>query len=259
VLVSEIGDGLMRWSLKPIGDASEKWQAAAERWERAAEADRILSKAGKEMLSAAEAKRVVNDPDLRARIEAQERARTGTGESLAAYERRLRLDRPVRAPAPMISQIEGATPHIDAQQINQAAAESVAKANDLYEALQKLNVTVRPNVDGAGAIGQMEALKQKAQEAANAIRALQSFGAPTSGTRVNPTLSGAPRGSGSTGGGGSAPPTPGKQSRLGRGGGIEIGAAHFHGVKDAGAMRRQLAALDRRIRSARDNALHDIG
>lgn len=259
-LVSEIGDGLMRWSLKPIGDASEKWQAAAERWERAAEADRILSKAGKDMLSAAEARRVVNDPDLRARIEAQERARTGTGESLAAYERRLRLDRPVRAPAPMISQIEGATPHIDAQQINQAAAESVAKANDLYDSLQKLNVTVRPNVDGTGAIAQMEVLKQKAQETASAMRALQNFGAPTSGTRVNPTLTGAPRGaSGSTGGDGSTPATPGKQSRLGHGGAIQIGTAHFHGVKDAGAMHRQLAAFDRRIRSARDNALHDIG
>ncbi|PPD09614.1 MAG: phage tail tape measure protein [Methylocystis sp.] len=255
----DVGAEQFKGTLPLIDAAADKLRNLYENYLKASDSKRILDKIGKEALSPDDVKRVANDPDLLAKIEAQERARNGTGESLAAYERRLRLDRPVRAPAPMISQIEGATPHIDAQQINQAAAESVAKTNDLYDALQKLNVTVRPNVDGAGAIAQMEALKQKAQETASAMRALQNFGAPTSGTRVNPTLTGAPRGGGGSTGGGSAPATPGKQSRLGRGGPIQIGTAHFHGVKDAGAMRRQLAAFDRRIRSARDNALHDIG
>ena len=239
-----------------IGKVADVAMKRQEQVIKAAEDKRVLDKDAKgESLSSDEAKRIASDPDLRAKFDAQQ----PVGRSSDAYERAHGLDRPIRKPGPaMFTQIEGAAPHIDVKQIDVAVADGMAKANSLYDALQKLDTTVHPQID-TSVIGNLQKVEEAARSAAGAMRALGSFGAPTSGTRVNPTITGAPRGGGGSTGGGSAPATPGKQSSLGRGGGVQIATAHFHGVKDARAMHRQLAALDRRIRSARDNALHDIG
>lgn len=54
-----------------------------------------------------------------------------------------------------------------------------------------------------------------------------------------------------------AAPAPGKQTRV-RGSAVNIQHAHFHGVKDAAAMQRQLAGLSRDSRGRRDDGLHDV-
>jgi TP901 family phage tail tape measure protein len=381
-LTSEIGDNFMRWGLTPIGDVSDKWLAAAERWERAADAERILSKAGKGMLSAADEKRLASDPDLRAKFEARLRALKGTGESLADYQKRLDLGRldptiadrdgvnkalphaekmsdvtafdpdkiwrpsdkkskkqkravraapiptfanevarrpataileptyvppkhvplPPRRPqqvtptdrapvvggsVPAFASGTGVTTHVDAAPIERL--KSIAEG--AKRVLEGLDVKVSPNVDTASVVfakgqseeakkafeglnlsvspivnsGSLDAALAKANALNGVLRAIGTGGAPGATRRVNPTLTGAPRGGGSssgggsTGGGGSAPATPGRQARHGHSPSVNINTAHFHGVRDPRAMHRQLAALDRRIINARDNALHDIG
>ncbi|MCC3246124.1 phage tail tape measure protein [Methylocystis sp. WRRC1] len=216
-----------------LDSVSDKWAAAANRWREATQ-----------------------------RSAATRAMATPVGESVSAYETRLRLNR-APAPKPMFQQIEGASPHIDVKQIDTAVADGVAKANSLYDALQKLSTTVTPGVNIGPASAAMDALVAKAQATGAAVRAaLSSFGAPGAAIRVGPSLTGGRGAGGSTGGGAPAAPaatTPGKQARAGGRGGVQIAQAHFHGVRDARSMYRQLAALEaRRIRSSRDAALHDL-
>lgn len=170
----------------------------------------------------------------------------------------------------MISMIEGVAPHMNASKINADLANIVAQANLAKDALA---FTASPTVNAAAAIGQITTLvdQGRAAQAATsfvstptvnigpAIAALQSLAAQAAAIRnLSPTISGGGRAP--VGGGGAAPVNPsaaGKQGAVAAP--IHIGQAHFHGVKDAGSLHRQLAAMQNRsIRSARDGALHDI-
>lgn len=139
------------------------------------------------------------------------------------------------------------------------AAQADAKARELIQRL----LTTFNSADLSPAAREMlaryaasiQAEGGQATAAAQAIAAqikaaLDITVSPTIAPRlVNPGATPAP--AAPTGG------TPGKQSSLRRG--TTIGVAHFHGVRDPKAMERQLAAADRRARSQRDNALHDLG
>jgi TP901 family phage tail tape measure protein len=198
--------------------------------------------------------------------EARARA-TPVGESISSFERRLKLDRGSTS-KPMFSQIEGMSPHIaqttvgkpilDASQFGPAAEKITGEAADLYGALTKLNTTVQPVVDASAAVDPLDRITAAATRAAGALSAVRNFGVPSAGgVSVPASLTG--------GKGGSAPAPaapaaakPGKQTSLSRGG-VHIAQAHFHGVKDVGALHRQLASLQTRaIRSSRDGALHDL-
>ena len=263
-MVSEIGDGLMRWSLPPINAQLQKMIDAYRSLKTIGflpgadgkPIDRVADKTPVPFSSCARATLLRSLP---------------SGESGAAYESRLRLDQPIkRAPSPpMISMIEGVAPHLNATKINADLANIVAQANLAKDALA---FTASPTVNAAAAIGQISTLvdQGRAAQAATsfvstptvnigpAIAALQSLAAQAAAIRnLSPTISGGGR---APIGGGGAPANPsaaGKQGSVAAP--IHIGQAHFHGVKDAGSLHRQLAALQNRsIRSARDGALHDI-
>lgn len=222
-----------------LSDIADKWSAAAERFRSAQQ-----------------------------RSEESRAAVKPKGLSGADYEQVHRLNQAppsMSQQVPMIAGVEGATPHINVKQINVEMAETTAKANSLYDALQQLNTGVTPTVNVGGAIKSLEALRAEAAATAQTLRSLSNFGAPgVRGVRVNPTLSGSPAqgGGGSSGSGASSAPaatTPGKQARLNRGG-FQIANLHLHGVQNPEAFHRRMVAMtDRRIRSARDGALHDIG
>jgi hypothetical protein len=80
--------------------------------------------------------------------------------------------------------------------------------------------------------------------------------------KIEPRLSGARGAGGSTGSGGGASggATP-KKKTSGLSGDVHfhVREANFHGVRDISSLKRQvLADADRRARSSRDSALHDI-
>lgn len=222
-----------------LSEVADKWSAAAERFRNAQQ----------------------RSEESRAQVKPK-------GLSIADYERVHGLNQPepkaasVSRQLPMIAGVEGATPHVNVKQVNVEMAEATAKANDLYSALQQLNTGVTPSVNVGGAIQSLDALQAKAAATAQTLRSLSNFGPPAlGGARVNPTISGAPAGrGGSTGSAPAAPAatTPGKQARLGRGG-YQIANLHLHGVQSPEAFHRRMVAMsDRRVRSVRDGALHDL-
>ena len=263
-MVSEIGDGLMRWALPPI---NAQLQKVIDTYRSLKTTGFLPGADGRPIDRVADKSPVPFSSATRATLL---RSRP-SGESVSAYESRLRLDQPIkRAPAPpMMSMIEGVAPHLNASKINADLANIVAQANLAKDALA---FTASPTVNAAAAIGQITTLvdQGRAAQAATsfvstptvnigpAIAALQSLAAQAAAIRnLSPTISGGGR---APVGGGAAPANPsaaGKQGAVAAP--IHIGQAHFHGVRDAGSLHRQLAALQNRsIRSARDGALHDI-
>lgn len=156
---------------------------------------------------------------------------------------------------PAFRRMSGSVPSIDVSALDA----SKAKINEAETAFFKLteaaksastasNFTASPNIDVGAAISNLDALAAKAAAVSASIRSFSI---------ISPTISG---GSPAPTGGGGAPANPsaaGKQGSVAAP--IHIGQAHFHGVKDAGSLHRQLAVLQNRsIRTARDGALHDI-
>ncbi|WP_424361804.1 phage tail tape measure protein [Methylocystis parvus] len=230
-----------------LSEVADKWSAAAERFRNAqqrSEETRALAKP--------------------------------VGESMSAYEGRLRLDRPSGPPPkPFFQQIEGGAPHLaqvkgfgktmlDASSFAPIAENVTTKADDLYNALQHLNTTVKPVVDAGAATGPLAQIAAAGREALGVLSSLRGISAPAGGgvVRMPASLTGAKPGAGGSTGSGApaapAPTTPGKQARR-AGGNIYANAIHFHGVKDLAGAHTKLARLqDRRIRDARDSALHDL-
>lgn len=252
-----------------LGATMDKMIANQDKVIKWAEDKQLLEKDAKgERLSQEEADRIAKDPNLRAKFFAQQ----PTGRSIDAYARDLKLDRPIpkAPPRPLFQQIEGATPHaaqtkgfgksiLDASLFAPAAKEITDKSVNLFAAMQNLDTTVRPQLD-TSIISNIDAVQAKVNALNSSLRALNNFGSSSSfstpsTTRVMPNITGR-GGGGSTGGGGSAPATPGKQARLGRGHVTQIGAVHIHGARNLASIERQ---INRKVRSARDNALHDIG
>lgn len=263
-MVSEIGDGLMRWSLPPI---NAQLQKMIDTYRSLKTTGFLPGADGKPIDRVADKTPIPFSPANRARFMGSR----SSGESGAAYESRLRLDQPIkRAPAPpMISMIEGVAPHMKASKINADLANIIAQANLAKDALA---FTASPTVNAAAAIGQISSLVEqgRAAQAATsfvstptvnigpAIAALQSLAAQAAAIRnLSPTISGGGRAPSGGGGSPANPSAAGKQGSVTAP--IHIGQAHFHGVRDPGSLHRQLAVLQNRsIRTARDGALHDI-
>lgn len=251
-----------------LGATMDKMIANQNKVIRWAEDKHILEKDARgERLSEEDAKRIAEDANLRAKFFAQQ----PTGRSIAAYERSLKLDRPISKgpPQALIAQIEGTSPHtatakgfgksiLDASQFAPAAKEITSQSGNLFATLQKLDTVVRPQLD-TSIISNIDAVQARVNALNSSLSTLRSFGSSSSfsapsGTRVMPNLTG--RGRGGSTGGGSAPATPGKQSSLGRGHVTHIAAVHVHGARNLASIERE---INRKVRSARDNALHDIG
>lgn len=239
-LTSEIGDNMMRWALPPINAQLDRLIKSYE----TAKKTGFLPGADGEPIDRHKDKTPVPFSDANRRLFL---SGAPQGESVDAYAKRLRLN---QSAAPMFAQIEGAKPHVDMSQIDAAKADAVAKGAEMEKAL---SFTAKPTVDISAASAALDALVAKATAAKAAIGSMAISGG---GINVHPSLTGRKGGVGSTGGGGSAPATPGKQARLGRGHVTQIAAVHIHGHRNLASIERE---INRRVRSARDNALHDVG
>lgn len=248
VLVDQIGAGLMGWTLKPINDQLDKLLGMYDRWsEGRAVADKFRQQA-------------LANPQ---------------GESVANYEKRLGLDTGVppssssaKTPPGGGGSIVSLGRELQAQGLRVSEHPAFGGVHPVHHGTghyqgRAIDVNVGTGVNEAsnpGAGAKFDALAAGLR--ARGYRVIWRAPGHYDHMHVE-TPAGFGRGllrrrSGPPAPAAAAPaPAPGRQSRLGPT--FHIGALHLHGVNDPAKLHRQMTAFaDRRIRSTRDAALHDV-
>jgi TP901 family phage tail tape measure protein len=170
-LASEVGDNLMRWALPPINEHLEKLIKGYE----TAQKTGFLPGPDGGPIDRLKDKTPVPFSEANRRLFLRG---VPQGESVDAFERRIRVNQNA---TPMMTQIEGAAPHLNLQQINAEKANVVAAGNQMKDAL---SFTASPHVDTGSAMAAIDALLAKV----NALKAaLASIGgaAASAGSSVD--------------------------------------------------------------------------
>jgi hypothetical protein len=186
-LTSEVGDRFSRWALPPINqkidDILKSFDKSEEAHKKAIDLAKSTTPSGSSVadyekrlnLGLADKRALYRLPAF---AQGPEPARARPTAGVEGYEERLHLNRPQRSSAPMMTQIEGATPHIDLKKIDAAKADVVAAAAQMKDALE---FTAAPHVDTGAAMASLDALIAKANAAKQAIAGVGGAAASATG------------------------------------------------------------------------------